>query len=465
MNDQQPMAGKSHKLWGGRFAGGPAPELEAVNRSIDVDFRLWPFDVQLSKAWAVALSNAGVLTSEESKELGFGLDEVARRIQAGVTPEAGDEDIHTLVDRLLHEVVGSVASRLHTGRSRNDQVATATRLWSMSACARLDAMIRELQQVMITQAESLEGDVMPAYTHLQRAQPVSGAHWMLSHFWPLERDRRRLAAAARAAAVLPLGSGAIAGSAFPVNRTVLMETLGFQAVSPNSIDAVGDRDFIAEVLFALSMLGAHLSRLAEDLILFGSSEFGFVRYGDAFSTGSSMMPQKRNPDALELARGSGARMLGDLVALLGTIKGLPSGYNKDLQEDKRSLFDAVDGMTLLLPAVAGSLGTLTFKRERMKSAVTSSMMATDLADYLVRKRVTFREAHGAVGRLVKEAEDAGIEMTELPMSAFKAACSAFDDDVMQELLPATSLSHRNVAGGTGPASVRQQLEAAKASLA
>ncbi|MCX5762688.1 MAG: argininosuccinate lyase [Gemmatimonadetes bacterium] len=417
MNDQQPMAGKSHKLWGGRFAGGPAPELEAVNRSIDVDFRLWPFDVQLSKAWAVALSNAGVLTSEESKELGLGLDEVARRIQAGVTPEAGDEDIHTLVDRLLHEVVGSVASRLHTGRSRNDQVATATRLWSMSACARLDAMIRELQQVMITQAESLEGDVMPAYTHLQRAQPVSGAHWMLSHFWPLERDRRRLAAAARAAAVLPLGSGAIAGSAFPVDRTLLKETLGFQSVSPNSIDAVGDRDFIAEVLFALSMLGAHLSRLAEDLILFGSSEFGFVRYGDAFSTGSSMMPQKRNPDALELARGSGARMLGDLVALLGTIKGLPSGYNKDLQEDKRSLFDAVDGMTLLLPAVAGSLGTLTFKRERMKSAVTSSMMATDLADYLVRKRVTFREAHGAVGRLVKEAEDAGIEMTELPMSS------------------------------------------------
>ena len=465
MIDPHPTEGKSHKLWGGRFDGGPAPELEAVNRSIDVDFRLWPHDVQLSKAWAVALWNAGVLTLEESKELERGLDDVAQRIAAGEKPEAGDEDVHTLIDRLLHEAVGNVASRLHTGRSRNDQVATATRLWTMSACARLDAMIRELQQVMLAQAESLEHDVMPAYTHLQRAQPVTGAHWMLSHFWPLERDRTRLAAAARAAAVLPLGAGAIAGSAFPVSRVLLKETLGFRAVSSNSIDAVGDRDFIAELLFALSVLGAHLSRLAEDLILFGSSEFGFVRYSDAFSTGSSMMPQKRNPDALELARGSGARMLGGLVALLGTIKGLPSGYNKDLQEDKRSLFDAVDGMALLLPAVAGSLGTLSFNRERMKAAVTSSMMATDLADYLVRKRVTFREAHGAVGLLVREAERKGIEMTELPFASFKAACAAFEEEALQELLPHTSLFHREVEGGTGPTSVRHQIEAAKAALA
>jgi argininosuccinate lyase len=465
MTDPHPTEGKSHKLWGGRFDGGPAPELEAVNRSIDVDFRLWPHDVQLSKAWAVALWNAGVLTLEESKELERGLDDVEQRIAEGEKPEAGDEDVHTLIDRLLHEAVGNVASRLHTGRSRNDQVATATRLWTMSACARIDAMIRDLQQVMLAQAESLEHDVMPAYTHLQRAQPVIGAHWMLSHFWPLERDRTRLAAAARAAAVLPLGAGAIAGSAFPVSRMLLKETLGFRTVSPNSIDAVGDRDFIAESLFALSVLGAHLSRLAEDLILFGSSEFGFVRYSDAFSTGSSMMPQKRNPDALELARGSGARMLGSLVALLGTIKGLPSGYNKDLQEDKRSLFDAVDGMTLLLPAVAGSLGTLSFNRERMKAAVTSSMMATDLADYLVRKRVTFREAHGAVGLLVREAERKGIEMTELPFASFKAACAVFEEDALQELLPRTSLSHREVEGGTGPTSVRHQIEAAKAALA
>jgi argininosuccinate lyase len=460
MTDSQ-SGGSAHKLWGGRFAGGPAPELEAVNRSISVDFRLWPFDIQLSKAWAVALSNAGVLTADEAAMIEQGLSTVSQQIAAGVQIDAADEDVHTLIDRLLHVAIGTVASRLHAGRSRNDQVATATRLWTLDACGKLDAMLRDLQMAMVAQAAMLEHDVMPAYTHLQRAQPVSGAHWMLSHFWPLARDRKRLSAAAAAAAVLPLGSGAIAGSAFPVDRSFLRDVLGFQDISPNSIDAVGDRDFVAEVLFALSMLGTHLSRLAEDLILFGSSEFGFVRFGDAFSTGSSMMPQKRNPDALELARGSGARMLGDLVALLGTIKGLPSGYNKDLQEDKRSLFDAVDGMSVLLPAVTGSLASLAFNCDRMKSAVTSSMMATDLADYLVRKRVTFREAHGAVGRLVREAEDQGVEMTELPFASFKAASAVFEEDVMKELLPSTSLSHRNVVGGTGPAAVRLQIEAAR----
>jgi len=453
-----------HKLWGGRFALGPAPELEAVNRSIGVDLRLWPFDIQLSKAWATSLVTAGVLTQEEAQELTLGLDDVGRLIAHGTQPEATDEDVHTFIDRLLHDAVGPVASRLHTGRSRNDQVATATRLWTMHACDQIDHLLRELQQVIIVQAESLEHDLMPAYTHLQRAQPVSGAHWMLSHFWPLVRDRRRLAAAAAAAAILPLGSGAIAGSAFPVDRLALRDALRFQSVSANSIDAVGDRDFVAELIFALSLLGAHLSRLAEDLILFGTSEFSFVRFGDAYSTGSSMMPQKRNPDALELARGNGARMLGDLVALMGTLKGLPSGYNKDLQEDKRFLFDAVDATALLVPAVTGSLATLSFNRDRMRSAVTSTMMATDLADYLVRRRVTFREAHGAVGRLVREAEERGVEMTDLPFSSFKAACASFDEDVMDELSPLASLTHRNLDGGTGPAAVLRQIESAKASL-
>jgi len=325
-------------------------------------------------------------------------------------------------------------------------------------------LIVSLQRAMIAQAEKLQRAVMPAYTHLQRAQPVSGAHWMLSHFWPLQRDRERLSIARYNAATLPLGSGAIAGSAFPIDRARLARSLGFASVSQNSIDAVGDRDFIAEVLFTLALVGAHLSRLAEDLILFGSSEFGFVRYGDAFSTGSSMMPQKRNPDALELARGSSARMLGDLVALLATIKGLPSGYNKDLQEDKRTLFDAADGMTLLLPAVAGSLEALTFDADRMKAAVTSTMMATDLADYLVRKRVTFREAHGAVGQLVREAEEKSVELGTLPFASFKSAHAAFDTDVIAELSPAASLGHREIDGGTGPKSVGRQLAAAKAAV-
>jgi argininosuccinate lyase len=454
----------AHKLWGGRFSGGPHPALDAVNRSIGVDFRLWPHDVRLSKAWAAALAGAGALTARESAQISKGLDAVAARIANGEKPIATDEDVHTMIDRLLHDEAGAVASRLHTGRSRNDQVATATRLWTMEACRSLDVLIVSLQRAMVAKAARLERSVMPAYTHLQRAQPVSGAHWMLSHFWPLQRDRERLAAARTHSASLPLGSGAIAGSAFPVARDRLAKALGFATISENSIDAVGDRDFIAEVLFTLSLVGAHLSRLAEDLILFGSSEFGFVRYGDSFSTGSSMMPQKRNPDALELARGSSARMLGDLVALMATIKGLPSGYNKDLQEDKRTLFDAADGMTLLLPAVTGSLEALTFDADRMNAAVTSTMMATDLADYLVRRRVTFRDAHGAVGRLVREAEERRCELGALPFASFRAAHSKFDQDVMAELSPAASLRNREIDGGTGPKAVKRQIAAARSVL-
>lgn len=458
------MSGTDHKLWGGRFAGGPAPELEAVNRSITTDLRLWPFDVRLSQAWARGLVVAGVLSHADADAIVVGLDRVGARIAGGEAPIASDEDVHTFVDRLLHQEAGEPASRLHTGRSRNDQVATGTRLWTMDAIDRVRAMVRDVQRALLAQAEQHADALMPAYTHLQRAQPVSVAHWVLSHFWPLERDLGRLSAARDGAASLPLGSGAIAGSAFPVPREQLCAELGFVRLSPNSIDAVGDRDFVAETLFALSLLGAHLSRIGEDLILFGSSEFGFVRFGDAFSTGSSMMPQKRNPDALELARGSGARMLGNLTALLATLKGLPSGYNKDLQEDKRTLFDAVDGMALLLPAVAGSIATLTFDRARMRAAVTSAMMATDLADYLVRKRVTFRDAHGAVGRLVREAEDRGVEMTELPFESFKAAHAAFGEDALQELSPEWSLTHRELPGGTGMASIRAQIEQAQAAI-
>ena len=459
-----PSQAEAHKLWGGRFSTGPHPALDAVNRSIGVDFRLWPCDIALSKAWAAALADAGVISPRERDRLISGLGAVARRIARGAPPIAADEDIHTMIDRLLHEEAGDVASRLHTGRSRNDQVATATRLWTLEACSNLDALVRDLQRAMVVQAKSLRTAIMPAYTHLQRAQPVSGAHWMLSHFWPLDRDRVRIAGAAAASSVMPLGSGAIAGSAYPVSRARLQERLGFRTRSANSIDAVGDRDFIAELLFALSLLGAHLSRLAEDLILFGTSEFGFVRFGDAFSTGSSMMPQKRNPDALELARGSAARMLGDLTAMLATLKGLPSGYNKDLQEDKRVLFDAVDAMRLLLPAVTGSLATLTFDKARMWAAVTSPMMATDLADYLVRKRVAFRDAHTAVGRLVREAEGQGIELTDLPFTSFQAAHAKFSRDVLSELVASSSLSHREVDGGTGTNAVARQLKYAQMAL-
>ncbi|HUR91755.1 MAG TPA: argininosuccinate lyase [Gemmatimonadaceae bacterium] len=458
-------AGESHKLWGGRFKAPPAAALSAVNRSIEVDFRLWPYDVRGSQAWASALEGAGVLTAGESGAIRDGLAKVGRRFESGELPVDSDEDVHTMIDRLLHDEIGDVASKLHTGRSRNDQVATATRLWSIVACDSIEAEIRSLQSVIVEHAAALTDAVMPAYTHLQRAQPVSVAHWMLSHFWPLERDVTRISIASVAASSMPLGSGAIAGSAYRVPRDQLMKSLGLMKLSENSVDAVGDRDFIADLLYAISMLGVHLSRLAEDMILFGSSEFGFVRFGDMFTTGSSMMPQKRNPDVMEIARGFGARSLGALTALLATLKGLPSGYNKDLQDDKRILFEAVDATRLVLPAVAGALAECTFNADVMERAVSSGMMATDLADYLVGKGVSFREAHGAVGSLVRAAEDASCELGALPAERFTATHSAFGADARDWLDARASIARRDLPGGTGPNAVREQVQAARSALA
>jgi argininosuccinate lyase len=453
-----------HRLWGGRFTSATAQALHALNRSIATDLRLWPFDIRGSKAWAVGLWNAGVITLEESRALEAGLDAVAGRLDAGEQPDAGDEDVHTMIDRLLHEEAGDVASKLHTGRSRNDQVATATRLWVMDGCTRLDAHVRTLELAILEQAKTVDEVLMPAYTHLQRAQPVSAAHWLLSHFWPLERDRARLALASRSASVLPLGSGAVAGCAFPVSRVLLQGSLGFSSLTPNSIDAVSDRDFVAETLFALTLLATHLSRFAEDLIIYGSSEFGFVRFGESFTTGSSMMPQKRNPDALELTRGSAARTLGDFTALLTALKGLPSGYNKDLQDDKRALFDASDTMSLVLPALAGAVAELEFDTARMRQAISGSMMATDLADYLVLKGKTFREAHHVVGSLVRLAEKRSVGLDQLSMEDLQNAAPAFEADAAVWLSPEHSVSRREASGGTGPSAVRAQIEAAERAL-
>ena len=458
------MTADSHKLWGGRFAAPTSHALDALNRSIGTDFRLWPFDVQLSQAWASALAEAGVLTDEERDQIRGGLDVVAEKLTTGAQPDPSDEDVHTMIDRMLHVEVGEPASKLHTGRSRNDQVATATRMWTLNAVTKLDSAIRDLQRVMVDHADQLRGTLIPAYTHMQRAQPVSAAHWMLSHFWQLERDRARLANAASSASVLPLGSGAIAGCAFSIPRDQIRRELGFSTISQNSIDATGDRDFVADTLYATTMLGVHLSRLSEDLILYGSSEFGFVTFGDAFSTGSSMMPQKRNPDALEIARGSAGRMLGNLTSVVTTIKGLPSGYNKDLQDDKRPLFDSVDTMLLVLPAVAGSLGELHFNSQRMRAALSSSMMATDLADYLVSKGTSFREAHGVVGSLVRSSESSGVELNHMPFTTFAAAHPSFDHDVFDWLSPDASVARRDVPGGTGPTAVDDQISAARSAL-
>jgi len=458
------MTADSHKLWGGRFAAPTAHALDALNRSIGTDFRLWPFDVQLSQAWASALAEAGVLTEEERDQIRGGLDAVAEKIVSGAKPEESDEDVHTMIDRMLHTEIGAPASRLHTGRSRNDQVATATRMWTMDAATRIDAVIRDLQHVILDHAEQLRTTLIPAYTHMQRAQPVSAAHWILSHFWQLERDRARVANAAASASSLPLGSGAIAGCAFAIPRDQIRIELGFSTLSQNSIDATGDRDFVADMLYASTMLGVHLSRLSEDLILYGSSEFGFVTFGDTFTTGSSMMPQKRNPDALEIARGSAGRMLGNLTSILATIKSLPSGYNKDLQDDKRPLFDSVDTMLLVLPAVAGTLAELRFNAKRMRAALSPTMMATDLADYLVSKGVSFREAHGVVGTLVRNSETTGVDMNQIPFTVYAAAHSSFEKDVFDWLSPDASVARRNVTGGTGPEAVDEQIAAAHAAL-
>jgi len=455
---------RSHKLWGGRFAGTAARAFEALNNSLAVDARLWPFDIEGSKAWAIALWHAGVLTLAESDRICAGLDAVGRRLADGVIAAPSDEDIHTLIDRLLHAEIGDVASKLHTGRSRNDQVATATRLWAMDACRRLDAVIRDLQQALIERAESNVGTLMPGYTHLQRAQPISVAHWMLAHFWPLERDRVRLSHAAASAGVLPLGAGAIAGSGFPVSRVLLQGTLGFASRAKNSIDAVSDRDFVAELLFTLALGASHVSRLAEDLIIYGTSEFGFVRFGDAFSSGSSMMPQKRNPDALELARASAARRLGDLTSMLALLKGIPSGYNKDLQEDKAILFGAVDATMLVIPAVAGTIRDLRFDTARMRAALDASMMATDLADHLVERGASFREAHGVVGSLARTAEEREVPITALSDETLHAAHRALDASARAALDPDRSVARREVDCGTGPHAVAEQLAAARVAL-
>jgi argininosuccinate lyase len=460
--------GAEVRLWGGRFHSGPAAELDRLNRSLPVDWRLWRQDLAVSQAWVEGLREAGVLGAEDAGVLASGLDEVGARLEQWTQEgwaAAGDEDIHTLVERLLAEEVGEVAGKLRTGRSRNDQVATDGRLWAMTAVGALEREIRGLQAALVDRAERYVGLVMPSYTHLQRAQPVLAGHWLLSHFWPLERDVERLGDARRRTAVLPLGSGAVAGCPFPVDRARLAGRLGFEGVSENSMDAVADRDWVAELLFVIALLGVHLSRLGEDLIVFASSEFGFVRLSDSFSTGSSLMPQKRNPDPLELARAKAGRLVGELAGFMGVLKGLPSGYNKDLQEDKTALFGAVDTLLVLIPAVTGAVGTLELDEARCEAAVDAGMMATDVADALVRSGMPFRKAHDEVGRVVRAAEAHGCSPAELPGVVLREASAAVAALPLAELLEArASVARRAGEGGTAPDAVAAQLRRAKARL-
>jgi len=431
------------------------------NDSIGFDRRLYDADVRGSMTYAKALARAGLISTEERDRLVAGLIRVREEFAAGTFAiQRGDEDIHTAVERRLYELTGPVAGKLHTGRSRNDQVATDVRLYLLEQVDRLGEQVTALQRALLMQAEVHPGLLMPGYTHLQHAQPILYAHWLLSYFWKLQRDRERLGDVRCRVSVCPLGAGALAGNALGIDREFLARELGFDAISENSLDAVADRDFILEFLSGGAILGTHLSSLAEDVILYASTEFGFLEIDDAYATGSSLMPQKKNPDSLELARGKCGRLIGNLVSLLVTVKGLPSAYDKDLQEDKEPLFDTIDTLSLTLPVLAGVVATLRPRPAQMAAALDDAMLATDLADYLVRRGVPFRESHAIVGRLVRRAEIEAVPLGKLPVSAFQSESPYFDADVVDVFDARRSVAARDVPGGTAPSAIRTQIERA-----
>ena len=449
-------------MWGGRFSQKLDPAAWRLNASIGFDRRLGPQDVRGSLAWAQALQQAGVLSAEEYAGLKTGLEQIADEIATGnFSFQETDEDIHSAVERRLGELCGPLAGKLHTGRSRNDQVATDLRLWLLDGLPGLEQALVNLQAALVERAEAAGETLMPGYTHMQRAQPVLLAHWWLSHFWPLQRDRLRLAEIASRVAVLPLGSGALAGTNYPIDRPSLAQALGFTQASPNSMDAVSDRDFVAEFLFWAALCGVHLSQLAEMMVLFTTAEFGYFELSDAFATGSSLMPQKKNPDVFELARGKAGSLIGALTGLLATLKGLPSSYDKDLQEDKQPLFAAYDALAALLPVMAGALQSLTVHSEQMRLGLDANMLATELADYLVGRGVPFREAHAVAGQAVQVAASRHESLDSLPLDVFQSLHPAFGEDVFQVFAPAASVARRNVLGGTAPAAVRMQLKQAR----
>ncbi len=450
-------------LWGGRFSSKLDPAAWALNTSLPFDRRLASQDVTGSLAWAAGLQRAGVLSAVEGRQIQAGLQTIQDEfLQGSFTFVESDEDIHTAVERRLGELIGPLAGKLHTGRSRNDQVATDFRLWLLVAIPALDAALAGLQAALAERAEDDLDVLMPGYTHLQRAQPILLSHWWLSHFWPLQRDRERLAQLRQRTAVLPLGSGALAGCAFPVDRTALAEALGFDHATPNSLDAVSDRDFAAEFLFCSALAGVHLSKLAEGVVLFTTAEFGFFELSDRYATGSSLMPQKKNADVFELARGKAGTLTGLLSGMLSTLKGLPSTYDKDLQEDKLPVFSAYDTLLGLLPVLAGALATLSLHPERMRSAIDASMLATDLAEALVNKGMPFREAHAAAGKAVRLAAEQGIPLDQIHRLQGDPLGGRLSETELKAVFdPASSIAKRDSLGGTAPAAVLQQISQVK----
>ena len=451
------------KLWGGRFTGATDPIMERFNASLSYDKRLWRHDIRASQAYAAGLSECGILTKQEAEAIVEGLTRVGKEWEDGsFAVKPSDEDIHTANERRLSELIGSATGgKLHTGRSRNDQVAVDVRLWLRD---QMDAIATQTLSLIHTAAARAEEDVdvlMPGYTHLQRAQPVRWSHWMLAHAWSWTRDLGRIRDARARLNESPLGSGALSGHPFGLNREKLAERLGFARPTNNSMDSVSDRDFVLEFLAFASITGVHLSRFAEDLIVFSTKEFGFVQSSDAYSTGSSLMPQKKNPDALELLRGKAGRPIGHLLQLCVTMKGLPLTYNKDMQEDKEPLFDAVDTTCATLSIAQGVLSTLRIDSARMRAALSTDMLATDLADYLVRRGVPFRETHHIAGAAVKLAEEQRKELSALTLAELKGIHPKFESDVSKVFNMEACVDLRSATGGTSRKSVLEQISKLK----
>lgn len=453
-------------MWGGRFADGPDPRIGPLLTSLPVDRHLLRWDLLGSLAHLTVLCEAGIVPGSEAPAIGRVLLEMLKAVDAGVLAAGGEfEDVHSYIEATLAERLGPSAGWLHAGRSRNDQIATAFRLDLKFRIHRLVAAITELQEAVLRRVPDIEGIVLPGYTHLQRAQPVLLTHAWLAYVWMLGRDAARLRDAHRRVDVSPLGSGAIAGTGFPIDRAREAHLLGFAQISENSIDATADRDFVFETTAAVTGLLLHLSRWAEELILWATHEFGFVTLPEAVLTGSSLMPQKRNPDLLELARAQAGVGLGALAALGAVLKGVPSGYNRDLQEDKAAFMAAWGAAEMALQALTLSVGRLHVNRERMAAALRGGFItATEVADYLVRRGVPFREAHHLAGRAVREAEAAGCELWDLPLETFRRISPRFDADVLPAITPDGAVAAKDVPGGTAPGRVAEAVEAARAAV-
>jgi argininosuccinate lyase len=449
------------RLWGARFGSGPSEALTRLSVSVHFDWRLAPYDLAASRAHARVLRGAGLLDDTELGQLLGALDDLDAAVQDGsFRPTVEDEDVHTALERGLLERLGSLGGKLRAGRSRNDQVATDLRLYLRDAARQIASRVAELETALVGLAERHRGTAMPGMTHLQHAQPVLLAHHLLAHVHAFKRDVERLVDWDKRAALSPLGAGALAGSSLPLDPAAVARELGFTAPMDNSIDAVSDRDFVAELCFVAALIGVHLSRLGEEICLWATTEFGWVELDDAYATGSSIMPQKKNPDVAELARGKSGRLVGNLMGLLTTLKGLPLAYDRDLQEDKEPVFDSVETLLLVLPAVAGMVATLRVREERMSEAAgTGHALATDVAEWLVRSGTPFREAHEVSGRLVRYCDEHGLELWDLDDAALVGVDPRLTPDVRSVLSVRGALQARSTHGGTAPVRVAEQLAA------